>query len=35
MSRKFLGVFDNTGDVSVDFPGHLVQEICHLEGISI
>lgn len=31
VSRESFGVFDNTGDISVDFPCHFVQEVCHLK----
>lgn len=34
ISRKSLGVFNNTGDRGVDFSGHFVQEACYLRGIS-
>ena len=32
VSRESFRVFDNTRDISVDFPCHFVQEVCHLEG---
>lgn len=32
---EFLRVLNNTGNLSVDFVGHLVEEVCHLEMMSM